>query len=148
MEIAVNIISADEDEFRDVGDSAVPLDQWTGIEANGLDTVKLATIHSVVTGDSLHEALDLYEPIYVAEVDEGREILVLQLADDLLERLVELDEDAMEGLAGELAMSEEFEGEQRDPEDVLELLAALSELAQLAEAQGQVLFVWMRLERG
>lgn len=147
MEIAINIVAAGEEEYRDVGDSQSPLDEWSGIQASGLDTVKIATLHSVITGDSLHQALDLYEPVVVNESDDGSEIVVLRLADDLLEQLAELDEDALESAASELATTEEFESEQRDPEDVLELLAALSELAQLAESQGQVLFVWMNLQR-
>ena len=147
MEIAINIVAAEEDQFRDVGESSSPLDEWSGIEAGGLDTVRVAVIHSVVTGDSLHDALDLYEPVYVAEGDNGNEVVVLQLAGNFLERLAELDEDALESVADELVASEEFEKGRYDPEDILEMLSALSDLAQLAESQGQVLFIWMNLRR-
>ena len=146
MQIAINIIAAEEEEFHAIGESDSPLDQWSGIETSGLDTVKIATLHSILTGDSLHLALDLYEPVYVSESDDGTGVVVLRLADALLEKLVLLDEDALECAAGELVATEEFESEQRNVEDVHELLTVLSELAQLAESQGQALFVWMRLD--
>jgi hypothetical protein len=141
MEIVTNIVAAEEDEYSSVGESACPLDEWSGIEAPGLDTVKIATLHSLLTDDSLQLALDLYEPVFVAE----NETIVLRIADELMEKLAELDEDALESVAGELAATEEFENEQWDTEDVLAQLTALADLAQLAESQGQVLFVWMCL---
>ena len=92
MEFLTCVVAAEEDEYPEIAGSSSPLNAWSGIEMPGLDTVRLATLHSLLTGDSLQMAPDLYEP------DE------LQFA-----------------------------------------LAALSELAQLAESQGQALFVWIRL---
>ena len=146
MQITINVIAAEEEESQSIGESDSPLDQWSGIETNGLDTVKIATLHSILTGDPLHLALDLYEPVYVFESDDGAGVVVLRLADELLEKLTLLGEDALECAANELVATEEFENEQRNVEDVLELLTVLSDLAQLAESQGQVLFVWMRLD--
>ena len=139
MEIVTNIIAAEEDESVAVGESSCPLDQWSGIDASGLDTIKIATLHTLLTGDSLQMALDLYEPVHVAE----NETIVLRVAYDLVEKLAELDEEGLENVAGELAATEEFESEQWHVEDVLAQLTELAELAQLAESQGQVLFVWM-----
>ncbi len=144
MEFVTNIVAAEEDEYTAVGESTCPLDEWSGIEAHGLDTVKLATLHCILTGDSLQMALDLYEPVYVGE----NETVILRIADEFLEKLVVLDEDALEDVASELAATEEFESEQWDAEDVLEHLTELTELAQLAESQGQALFVWMCLVQG
>ena len=50
-------------------------------------------------------------------------------------------------VARELAASEEFEREQWELDTVLGQLIELAELAQLAESQGQALFVWMRLDQ-
>ena len=73
------------------------------------------------------------------------ETVVLHIADELLEKLAALDEDALMSVAIELAATEDFESERRDAESVLEQLTSLVELAQLAESQGQALFVWMCL---
>lgn len=145
MEIVTNIVAADEDEYSSVGESLCPLDEWSGIGTPGLDTPKIATLHALLTGDSLQESLDRYEPVYVSVNDSESEIVILQIADEVLERLAELDEDALENVAGELASAEEFETGSWGFDAVLALLTALSEIAQLAESQGQVLFVWMYL---
>jgi hypothetical protein len=115
------------------------LDAWSGIEASGLDTVKLVTLHALLTNDPLQAALDLYEPALVGGADE--EILVLRVAGNLLEALALLDEESLETIAGELAATEIYEEEGADPDELLSYLSALAELAQLAESQGQALLV-------
>ena len=139
MGILTNIVAADEDEFAAIGESLRPVDEWSGIERRGIDTAKIATLHCLLTGDEFEQALGAYEPLYVGE--EGA--LVLRIADEVLERLATLDEDALELVAGELAATEEYEIEQWEAEDVQALVMELADLARLAESQGQVLFVWM-----
>ena len=60
-------------------------------------------------------------------------------------RAAVLDEEALENVAIELVATEVYEEEGMDPEEVQNSLIALVELAQLAESQGQTLFVWIRL---
>ena len=144
MEFVTRIVAAEEEEYPDIGESANPLEEWSGIDASGLDTVKIATLHSMLTGDLLQDSLDLYEPIYVAE----SETIVLRIAAELLEILATIDEGALESVAAELAATEEFENEPWNVESVLAQLQAIVELAQLAESQGQMLFVWMYLVQG
>jgi hypothetical protein len=139
MHVVTIVLAAEEDELWSIGESNAPLDQWSGIEATGLDTLKVATLHCLLTGDSMQMALDLYEPAYVS----AGETVVLRLADEVLEKLASLDGDAMKDVASELALTEEFERALWDTEAVLEQLTELSGLAQLAESQGQVLFVWI-----
>jgi len=144
MEMFTNIVAAEEDEYDAIGDSLAPLDEWSGIEALGFDTNKVATLHCLLTGDPLQMALDLYEPVYVSE----DETTVLRIPPELLEKLAALDDDALENVASELAASEEFEADETDPEDLLGQLSELCQLAQLAESQGQCLFVWLYPIRG
>jgi len=139
MHVVTIVLAAEEDELSSIGESNAPLDQWSGIEATGLDTLKVATLHCLLTGDSMQMALDLYEPAYVS----AGETVVLRLADEVLEKLASLAGDAMKDVASELALTEEFERALWDAEAVLEQLTELSGLAQLAESQGQVLFVWI-----
>lgn len=143
MEIVINIVAAEEGEFMSVAESSFPLNEWSGFAAPGLDTIKVATLHSLVTGDSLQSSLDLYDPVFLNDGETG----ALRVADELMAELASLDEEALESLAGELAATEEFENDNWDVDDVLVLLTDLSELAQLAESQGQVLFVWISLRQ-
>lgn len=139
MGILTNIVAADEDEFVSIGESVRPMDEWSGIERRNIDTAKVATLHCLLTGDEFELAVSFYEPVYVAR--EGA--LVLRIADDVLEKLATIDEDALERVAEELAATEEFEIEQWPAEEVHVFVMDLAELARLAESQGQVLFVWM-----
>ncbi len=139
MGILTNIVAAEEDEYAAIGESLRPVDEWSGIERRGIDTAKIATLHCLLTGDEFEEALGSYEPVYAG--DEGA--LVLRVADEVMERLATLDEEALELVAAELAATEEYEMEQWEPEDVQALVMDLADLARLAESQGQVLFVWM-----
>ena len=139
MGILTNIVAAEEDEYAAIGESLRPVDEWSGIERRGIDTAKIATLHCLLTGDEFEEALGSYEPVYAG--DEGA--LVLRVADEVMERLATLDEEALELVAAELAATEEYEMEQWEPEDVQALVMDLADLARLADSQGQVLFVWM-----
>lgn len=139
MEIVTIVVAAEEDELTLIGESNAPLAEWSGVETPGFDTLKFAALHCLLTGDSMQAALDLYEPAYVSSGDT----VVLRLADDLLERLATLDGDALESVASELAATEQFERDQWDTDAVLDQLTELSELAQLAETQAQILFAWI-----
>ena len=139
MGILTNIVAAEEDEYAAIGESLRPVDEWSGIERRGIDTAKIATLHCLLTGDEFEEAVGSYEPVYVA--DEGA--VVLRIADEVMERLATLDEEALELVAEELAATEEYEMEQWDAAEVQAMVFELGDLARLAESQGQVLFVWM-----
>lgn len=140
MGILVYIVAAEEDEIPSVGESLEPLEEWSGIARRGLDTAKIVMLHCLLTGEELDLALSHYEPVYVAE-ESGT--VVLRLADEALEKLAGFDEEALERVGEELAASEEFEIEQWDEDEVLALVMDLADLARLAEAQGQMLLVWM-----
>jgi len=140
MGTLANIVAAEEEEIASVGESLEPLEEWSGIARRNLDTAKIVMLHCLLTGDELDLALSLYEPVYVAE-ESGT--VVLRLASEVAEKLAEYDEEALERIADELAATEEFETGQWDEEDVLALVMDLADLARLAEAQGQVMLVWM-----
>lgn len=140
MGVLTHIVAAEEDEVEAVGESLQPADEWSGMEVRGIDTEKVATLHSLLTGDAFDDAVVHYEPIYVS-MSEGA--LVLRLADEAAERLAGLEDEAIEQVAEELAATEAFESEAWEAEDIVAMLAELADLARLADAQGQVLFVWM-----
>ena len=138
MGILTNIVAGEEDELAAIGESSRPVDDWSGIEMRDFDTAKLATLHCLLTGDSFDEALVVCEPVH-ASGEEGA--IVLRIADEVLDRLVNVDEEALDEIAAELAASEAFEMNAED--EVYALVMELADLARLADAQGQVLYVWM-----
>lgn len=139
MSVLTQIVAAEDDEIDAIGESLRPLDEWSGIERRGIDTAKIAVMHCLLTGDDFDLAASFYEPVYVGS--EGA--VVLRLANEAMERLAMLDEEGLDCLAAELAATEDFELDGWPEEEVAEMVIELAELAQLAEAQGQALFVWM-----
>jgi DNA-directed RNA polymerase subunit F len=69
--------------------------------------------------------------------------IVLRIPDEVMEKLAGLEEEAIERVGEELAATEEFEINGWPAEEVQSLVEELSELARLADSQGQALFVWM-----
>ena len=140
MSILTNIVAADEDEIEAVGESLHPVDEWSGIEMRDIDTAKIATLHSLLTGDAFDDAAAHYEPVYVSAAEGA---LVLRLADEVTARLAELDGEPLAEVAAELAATEEFEYAGWPDEEIAAMLAGLTDLARIAESQGQALLVWM-----
>lgn len=140
MSTLTQFIAAEEDEIEAIGESLNPVDEWSGVQMRDLDTAKIATLHSLLTGDLFDDAVARYEPLYVSETEGA---LVLRLADELAGRLAALEDEVLDDVAAELAASEEYEYAGWDGEAIAALLADLADLARLAEAQGQALFVWM-----
>jgi hypothetical protein len=140
MLFEARLIAADDDEIVDVGDSAQPLMNWSGVALPGFDSVRLATLHALMTGEPFQLVMDQYEPIYVS----AEEVCVFRMPEELLEALVELDDEAMGAVAEELAKTEEFEADEWTEENVLDLLAAVVSLAQLADDQDQSLLLVIR----
>ncbi len=139
MGILTNIVAAEEDEIPAVGESLRPCDEWSGMERRGVDTAKIVTLHCLLTSDEYSYAVSRYEPIYIS--DEG--VVVIKIADEVLERLAGLEEEALDEVAAELSATEEFEYENWDAEEVHTMVMELADLARLAESQGQMLLVWM-----
>lgn len=140
VDLLTNIIAADEDELFAIAESSRPLAEWSGVERRDIDSGMIAELHCLLTGEMLDQVLASYEPVFVAE--DG--IVVLRLADELLERLAALDDDEIEPIAAELAAIEEFELQGWDAGTAWDWLMELADLGRLAEAQGQAVFVWMR----
>lgn len=140
MSTLTQFIAAEEDEVEAIGESLNPVDEWSGVQMRDLDTAKIATLHSLLTGDLFDDAVARYEPLYVSDTEGA---LVLRLADELAGRLAALEDEVLDDVAAELAASEEYEYAGWDGEAIAALLADLADLARLAEAQGQALFVWM-----
>ena len=140
MGILTQIVAADEHEAEAIGESLDPKSEWSAVERRDIDIPKIATLISVPTGDLYDDAVVLCEPIYISPAEGA---FVLHFSDIARERLAELEEEAIEVIALELAATEEYEYAELDHADLLEWLIELAELAQTADSQGQSFFVWM-----
>lgn len=139
MGTLVNIVIADENEADAIGESSQPIDEWVGMEARDLDKPKFITLHCLLTGDGIEDAVYGYEPLYF--VEDGPQ--VLRMPPELTAKLAALDEEAIAAVAHELAASEDFEMSEFPFEDIQSFMEELTELAQKAEAEDNNLFIWM-----
>jgi hypothetical protein len=140
MGILVNIVSADEEDIEAIGESQHPVGEWDGIEARDLDKAKIITLHCLLTGDGIEDAVYAYEPVYYLG-DDGP--IILRIPAEVTQRLASFDEGALEVVGEELAATEEFEISGYPAEEIQSLVAELAALARLAESQEQSLFIWM-----
>lgn len=140
MGILVNVISADEDDLDAIAESEHPVDAWSGIAARDIDRLKFISLHCLLTGESLEEAEFSYEPVYVAGGDGP---IIFRIPDELTQKLAGLEEPALEAVGEELAASQDFDSSEVTVEDVQSLLIELAELARIADAREEHLFVWM-----
>ncbi len=140
MAILTNIIAAEEHEMEAIGESLHPVEEWSGFEVRDVDTAKITTLHCLLTGELFDDAVIQYEPVYVSLVEGA---VVLRLADEVLERLLDLDEEMLLQVASELSATEDFESEAWTEEEVTTMLAELCELAHRADSEGQRLYVWL-----
>ncbi len=140
MDYAVIILAAPADQAQAVADAESPLGEWQGIEAPGVTPAMLAQISSALTGEALAEALDRCDPLAWGESGA----VVLSLEASLGERLLDCDDDMLEGWAEELAASEAFEEAGWRSGEVYSLLEALQELAGLVSDDQEVFFAWIR----
>lgn len=147
MSVLACVVAADEDEVIEVGCSPQPLVSWSGCQLPDFDTAKLTALHCLLTGDDYDYALSRHEPVFVGVQPDGQPgPLVLQLAHEVQERLLLLDEEQLELLSQELAATEDFEASGWDEDSCIDLLQQLADLAQLADSQGQVLLLWLLRE--
>lgn len=137
--VLTHIVAADEDDIVAVGESLKPTDEWSGLERRGLDAAKIVMLHTLVTGDEYEVGASLYEPLYIGSTDA----MVLKLADRVTDKLAALDEEALGEIATELAATADFEMEGWPTEEIEDFIMELADLAQLALAQEQSLYVWL-----
>jgi hypothetical protein len=139
MGTLVNIVIADEDEAEFIGESSQPVDEWVGMEVRDLDKSKFITLHCLLTGDGIEDAVYGYEPLYF--VEDGPQ--VLRIPDEMTARLARYDDEALEEVVQELAATEDFELSDLAVEDIQAFMEEFAELARKADAEEKSLFIWL-----
>ena len=139
MGTLVNIVIADEDEAEAIGESNQPVDEWVGLEARDLDKSKFITLHCLLTGDGIEDAVYGYEPLYF--IEDGPQ--VLRIPDEMTARLARYDDEALEEVVQELAATEDFEQSDLAEEDIHAFMEEFAELSRKADAEEKTLFIWM-----
>ncbi len=138
-----DLVIAEEREARAVADEPGPRRRWTGIDAEGVDQVKLAKLWALLAGREFRDEL-VYEFVPLHEVSEEGP-WVFRVPDPLVQLLAELDDARAFPIVSAWAGIEELELDGWEPESVAPLLDGLRSLARGAHAQKKSLLMRVSL---
>lgn len=132
-------VIADADDAIDIVNSGDPLEDWEGIDINGVTPSKMTMLHMLLTGDTYQDASAMYYATYSAS-EQGPWIFPIPSV--VIERLAEMEYE-LETIAEELITTEEFEEENWTLEQAEVLLSDLSASARISVSEERTLFMWM-----
>lgn len=143
MGVLTDIVMAGPRDAQRVLDSDNPSREFNGIDAKGIDPVKLGTLYAVLTGTE-------YDPGFIGEPvaaggDEGP--WVMEVPGDLVKRLAELDKGRLAAVGAEWAKTEEFQPkfDNWTKQEVTDVLVEIARLCADATAAKKCVFMWMCL---
>jgi hypothetical protein len=138
MGVLTDIVVAHAAEAENVLRADVPSEAFDGIDANGIDHVKLGTLWELLSGksDAVDEVVQM--PLLAGDEEDGP--WVFQIPPALVASLAALDDGAIESTASAWARTEEFLD--WHPSDVVTVLRELCGAAQRATAQAKDLLMW------
>ncbi len=134
---------AEEREAPSVATEAAPSRRWTGIDANGFDQVKLATLWALLAGQEFRDEL-VYEftPLHEVSTDGP---WIFRVPAPLVQALAEVDDRRASEIVPAWAATEELELDGWDAEAVAPLLEGLRSLARSARAELKPVLMSVRL---
>jgi len=144
MGVLTDFVVVDRRDAQRVCDSACPSKDFTGLDAKGIDPVKLATLYAVLTDTEFNPSFISGDPLATGG-DEGP--WVMEVPPDLVQHLAKLDTNGVAAAAAEWAKTEEFSPKYDNwpAEAVHEVLAELAELCGQAVAAKTSVLMWMSL---
>jgi hypothetical protein len=146
MGVLTDFVVASVSDAQRVGESSsCPSRDFDGLDAKGIDTVKLGSLYSVLTGEPTDPGLSGRCTLLFMASDEGP--WVMQVPEDLVKLLAELAPKELGSVAAAWAQTEEFSPayENWPVTLVQEVLEGIAELCRQAVAEGKAVLMWMCL---
>lgn len=139
-----DLVIADTKDARRVCDSDCPSEEFDGMDAKGIDPVKIATLYAVLTDTEFDPTASMGKPLYDGG-DEGP--WVIEVPNDLVQRLAQLDAKGIATAAAKWAKTEEFSPKYDNwpPEAVHEILVEIAKLCAKATVAKKSVLMWMSL---
>ncbi len=147
MGVQCDLIIADLSEAQSVVASDGPAQDWDGFTFNGLHSVQLCTLLSLLDcGDPLQHFDRYLDSISVVadEADGARVVCAIQPSEvSQLATIAPMEDDEFKQLAAAWSRTNEFDGWTAD--DVNELLRLIGDLAETAAIENKSLLLWTSL---
>jgi hypothetical protein len=142
MGVLTDLVIAEEHDAAHIATSKYPLGEFTGIAIKGVNSVKLATLHSILSGMPFKDLLVHYAPVAEAS-EEGPWVFLLPT--DLVGKLANLSEAEIVNIAAQWGNTKEFQLDKWSQTDVAAVLGNIANLARKASAQEKRVLAWMSL---
>jgi hypothetical protein len=143
MGVLTDLIVADESEADTVARSGGPLQHWPGIDAKGIDHVKLGHLLSIIAGEPYRNSL-IGEFTQIAEVSNDGP-WVFRVPPRLVVSLSQIDDAELGQITEQWWAIEEFARSRYNLASVTMVMTSLRDLSKRAVAEGKDLMMWMCL---
>lgn len=137
-----DLVPGTPNEAERIAASSNASKEFGGIDIKGIESVKLAKLHALMTKKS-YKAVNASYGLVAEGGEEGP--WVIRLPDELTAGLAALDAAKEKKLAAEWAKTEEFALDKWKPAAVASVLSAMCELARKTKKDKKSLFLWMTL---
>lgn len=135
-----DLILASSTDVPSIMESEYPLGSFTGINADGLDPLNLAALHSVFTAEEIKSLLEQFHPI--AEASSTGPWLI-KFPDALIRSLADLAPHDYALIAAKWASTDAVQEEGWSAQDAEQHIGRLVHYAQTAAYEGKDLFLWI-----
>lgn len=144
MGVLTDFVVVDRRDAQRVCDAACPSEEFSGLDAKGIDPVKLGTLYALLTDTEFNPSFIGGDPLATGG-DDGP--WVMEVPDDLVQRLSKLDAKGIAATAARWAKTEEFSPQYDNwpPDAVHEVLSELAKLCAKAVAVKKGVLMWMSL---
>ncbi len=146
MGVLTDFVVAPRSAAQEVGQAACPCEEFDGLDAKGIDPVKLATLGAILTGTAFDPGFMSGEScLYGCGSEEGP--WVFEVPPSLVARLAALQGDELVRAGEVWAATEEFSPryDYWPAEAVHQVLNALVHLSRRAVGSNASLLMWMSL---
>jgi hypothetical protein len=145
MGILTDFVVASAKDAKRVGMSSSPSQDFNGLDAKGIDTVKLGKLHAILTGEAFDPSFMTGDALLFAASEEGP--WVFEVPPDFVKRLAVLKDKELKSVATEWAKCEEFSPNYGNwlAASVKQILTELVELCKQAASERNSVLMWMCL---
>jgi hypothetical protein len=143
MGILSDLVLATEAELLAVPRDQAPVRVLPGIDIKGVDSIKLCTLHGLMTGAEFDPDLKDFPEVGASGSEDGP--WLFRCPDDLFKRLSALDDAAARQLAEAWAQTEDFLGDGWPAEAVVECFHRIRAFANEAVASRKPVHLWVSL---
>jgi hypothetical protein len=143
MGVLTDFVVANRGDAQRVCNSTCPSQEFAGLDAKGIDMVKLGELHALLTGGTVNRSF-MGKSICSGGEDGP---WVFEVPPDLVQRLVCLDTRQLVSVGERWAATEEFSPKYDNwpTEAVQQVLRDLAALCKRANDEGKAVLMWMCL---